>query len=93
LGHVVLVRGIEVDKAKVHLIMSLPYPTNVKGICSFLGQAGFYRRFIKYFSKIIQPLLRLLQKDVPFNFKEDCHISFDKLKTLLTSTPIILPPN
>jgi hypothetical protein len=93
LGHVVSDRGIEVDKAKVHLITSLPYPTNVRDICSFLSQSGFYKRFIKYFSKFIQPLLRLLQKDVPFNFKEDCHLSFDKLKTLLTSTPIIQPPN
>ena len=89
LGHVVSARGIEVDKAKVELITNLPYPTNVKEIHSFLGHAGFYRRFIKDFSKIAQPLSRLLQKDEPFHFEEDCRKAFDKLKALLTSAPII----
>jgi len=56
LGHVVSARGIEVDKAKVYLITSLQYPTNVKDIHSFLGHTGFYRRFIKDFSKISQKL-------------------------------------
>jgi hypothetical protein len=60
LGHVVSARGIEVDKAKVDLITSLPYPAIVKDIRSFLGHAGFYSRFIKNFSKIAQPLSRLL---------------------------------
>jgi len=60
LGHVVSARGIVVDKAKVDLITSLPYPTIVKDIRSFLGHVGFYSRFIKNFSKIAQPLSRLL---------------------------------
>ena len=89
--HVVSARGIEVDKAQVDLITSLPYPTNVKDIRSFLGYASFYRRFIKDFSEIAQPFSRLLQKDVPFDFNEDCQITFDKLKTTLTSAPIIQP--
>jgi hypothetical protein len=72
LGHAVSARGIKVDKAKVDLITSLRYPTNVKDISIFLDHTGFYRRFIKYFSKFAQPLSRLLQKDVPFDFKEDC---------------------
>jgi len=93
LGHIVLVRGIEVDKAKVDLITSLPYPTNVKGIHSFLSHAGFYRRFIKYCSKIAQPLSRLLQKDESFHFEEDYRITFEKLKAMLTSAPIVQPPN
>ena len=93
LGHVVSTMGIEVDKAKVDLITSLPYPTNVREIRSFLGHAGFYRRFIKDFSKIAQPLSRLLQKDVPFDLEEDCRVAFDKLKAMLTSAPIIQPPN
>ena len=63
LGHVISRRGIEVDKAKVELISKLPPPINVKGIRNFLGHAGFYRRFIKDFSKISLLLCRLLAKD------------------------------
>ncbi|RVW25073.1 Retrovirus-related Pol polyprotein from transposon 17.6 [Vitis vinifera] len=61
LGHVISKNGIEVDKAKVELIVKLPPPTNVKGIRQFLGHAGFYRRFIKDFSKISKPLCELLR--------------------------------
>ena len=91
LGHVVSSRGIEVDKAKVDTIQSLLYPTSVREVHSFLGHAGFYRRFIKDFSKIALPLCKLLQKDVAFEFDEVCKKAFDKLKELLTSTPVIRP--
>ena len=91
LGHVVSSRGIEVDKAKVDTIQSLPYPTSVLEVRSFLGHAGFYRRFIKDFSKIALPLCKLLQKDVAFEFDEVCKKAFDKLKELLTSTLVIQP--
>nr|GFA12567.1 reverse transcriptase domain-containing protein [Tanacetum cinerariifolium]GFA13010.1 reverse transcriptase domain-containing protein [Tanacetum cinerariifolium]GFA13017.1 reverse transcriptase domain-containing protein [Tanacetum cinerariifolium] len=63
LGHKISKQGIEVDKAKVDVITKLPHPTIVKGIRSFLGHAGFYRRFIKDFSKIARPMTRLLEKD------------------------------
>ena len=66
LGHKVSERGIEVDKAKVDAIEKMPCPKDIKGIRSFLGHVGFYRRFIKHFSKISRPLTNLLQKDVPF---------------------------
>ncbi|GJU49554.1 reverse transcriptase domain-containing protein [Tanacetum coccineum] len=56
LGHKISKAGIEVDKAKVDVITKLPYPTNIKGIRSFLGHAGFYRRFIMDFSKIARPM-------------------------------------
>ena len=85
-------KGIEVDKAKIDIIQSLPYPTNVREIRSFLGHAGFYRRFIKGFSKIAVPLCRLLQKDVEFIFDESCKKAFDTLKNKLISAPIIQPP-
>ena len=66
LGHRISRNGIEVDKAKVEVIAKLPPPTSVKGIRSFLGHAGFYRRFIKDFSKISKPLCDLLAKDANF---------------------------
>ncbi|MCQ7013001.1 hypothetical protein M9Y11_19425, partial [Clostridioides difficile] len=93
LGHVVSKRGIEVDKAKIDVIESLPPPTNVKGIRSFLGHAGFYRRFIKDFSKIAQPLCKLLALDTPFVFDESCMHAFEKLKECLVSAPIVSPPD
>ncbi|XP_073063995.1 uncharacterized protein [Primulina eburnea] len=93
LGHVVSSRGIEVDKAKVELITNLRYPTNVKGIRGFLGHAGFYRMFIKDFSKISLPMSKLLQKDVLFEFGEDCKEAFNNLKNMLTIAPNIQPPD
>ncbi|RDY07803.1 Retrovirus-related Pol polyprotein from transposon 17.6, partial [Mucuna pruriens] len=68
LGHLVSNRGIEVDKSKIDIITSLSNPTSVQEVRSFLGHAGFYKRFIKNFSKIALPLSKLLQKDVDFKF-------------------------
>nr|GFB79508.1 reverse transcriptase domain-containing protein [Tanacetum cinerariifolium] len=72
LGHKISKNGIEVDKAKVDVISKLPHPTTIKGIHSFLGHAGFYRRFIKDFSKIARPMTRLLEKDTSFFFSKEC---------------------
>ncbi|CAM8962941.1 unnamed protein product [Rhodiola kirilowii] len=93
LGHLVSKRGVEVDKAKIQVIEQFPPPKNQKGIRSFLGHAGFYRRFIKDFSKIARPLTHLLCNDVEFNFDEECLEAFDKLKKNLVSAPIVQPPN
>ncbi|XP_052621494.1 uncharacterized protein LOC128127143 [Lactuca sativa] len=68
LGHIVSQKGLEVEKTKIDVIKSLPYPTNVREVCSFLGHAGSYRRFIKDFSKIMVPMCQLLQKYVKFEF-------------------------
>ncbi|GKF67040.1 hypothetical protein Tco_0193557, partial [Tanacetum coccineum] len=84
LGHKISRKGIEVDKAKVDVISKLPHPTTVKGIQSFLGHAGFYRRFIKYFSKISRPMTHLLEKNTPFIFSEDCILALQTLKKKLT---------
>ncbi|RDX77275.1 Retrovirus-related Pol polyprotein from transposon 17.6, partial [Mucuna pruriens] len=93
LGHLVSNRGIEVDKAKIDVITSLPNPASVREVRSFLGHVGFYRRFIKNFSKLALPLSKLLQKDVEFNFDQPCIKAFQELKNRLTSAPILQAPN
>ncbi|GJX77598.1 reverse transcriptase domain-containing protein [Tanacetum coccineum] len=93
LGHKVSSAGLEVDKAKIDVISKLPPPTNIKGIRSFLGHAGFYRRFIKDFSKIARPLTKLLEKDIPFEFDDECQKAFELLKEKLTCAPVIVSPN
>ncbi|GJT32814.1 reverse transcriptase domain-containing protein [Tanacetum coccineum] len=93
LGHKISKNGIEVDKAKVDVIAKLPPPTTVKGIRSFLGHAGFYRRFIQDFFKIARPMTHLLEKDTPFFFSSKCHSSFEILKKKLTEAPILVSPD
>ncbi|GJS89352.1 reverse transcriptase domain-containing protein [Tanacetum coccineum] len=93
LGHKILKKGIEVDKAKIDVIAKLPHPTTVKGIRSFLEHAGFYRRFIKDFSKISRPMTHLLEKNTPFIFSEECIQAFQTLKKKLTEAPILIAPN
>ncbi|XP_027345410.1 uncharacterized protein LOC113857571 [Abrus precatorius] len=88
-----LSKGIEVDPAKVEIIAKLPPPANVKGIRSFLGHVGFYRRFIKDFSKIAKPLSNFLLKSIKFDFNDDCLKAFELLKKNLVSTPIITTPD
>ncbi|GKD65423.1 putative nucleotidyltransferase, ribonuclease H, partial [Tanacetum coccineum] len=90
LDHKVSGSRIEVDKSKIKAISKLPYPTNVKAIRSFLGHAGFYRRFIKDFSQFARPRTQLLVKDAPFNFSKECIQAFDKLKNELTQAPIMI---
>jgi len=72
-------KGLEVDKAKIDIIQSLSYPKCVKEVRSFLGHVGFYRRFMKDFSKIGSPLCALLVKDALFDFNENCRRVFDQL--------------
>jgi hypothetical protein len=92
LGHVISERGIKVDNAKVEAVEKLPPLTDIKSLRSFLGHAGFYRRFIKEFSKITKPLTNLLQKDVPFDFNEKFLAVFPTLKRALIAAPIIQLP-
>ncbi|GKA07816.1 reverse transcriptase domain-containing protein [Tanacetum coccineum] len=92
LGHKLSTSGLEVDKAKIDLISKLPPPLMLKALEVFLGHAGFYRRFIKGFSKTVYPLTKLLKKDTSFNFDDECHKAFNSLKKL-TCTPIIMHPN
>ena len=92
LGHMISAAGLEVDQAKVSIIKNLMPSTTVKGIRSLLGHAGFYRRFIRDFSKIARPLCRLLEKDAKFNFDESCQNSFEEIKSRLVEAPIMGKP-
>ena len=89
LYHIILIKGIKVDK---DLIFNLSPPI-VRKVRSFLGHVGFYNRFIEDFSKIFRPLCNLLAKDVSFVFDDSCLEAFEKLKQMLTSSPLIQPPN
>src|SRR5436190_3724218 len=93
LGHIISKDGIQVDKAKVDLISNLPPPRNIRGIRSFLGHAGFFRRLIIYFSQIACLLSKLLGKEVPFDLDHSCMTAFNQLKKELSSAPIIRPPD
>ena len=93
LGHKISQKGIEVDPAKVEVIAKLPPPNNVRAIRSFLGHAGFYRRFISDFSKIVKPLSNLLVKDAPFEFSDACLKAFETLKAKLINAPVVIAPD
>ena len=93
LGHRISARGIEVDKPKIEAIEKLPPPSSVKGIRSFLGHAGFYRRFIKDFSQIAKPLSNLLVQGIPFEFDSQCLHAFTVLKDKLISASIFVAPD
>nr|GEU52880.1 reverse transcriptase domain-containing protein [Tanacetum cinerariifolium] len=93
LGHKISNNAIEVDKVKVDVIAKLPHPTTVKGIHSFLGHAGFYRRFIQDLSKIARPMTNLLEKDTPFFFSKEYVEAFQTLKRKLTKAPILVAPD
>ncbi|GJV82692.1 reverse transcriptase domain-containing protein [Tanacetum coccineum] len=93
LGHKILKSGIKVDRAKVDVIAKLPHPTSVKGVQSFLGHAGFYRRFIQDFSKIAWPMTQLLEKETLFIFSKECIEAFNILKKKLTEALILVSPD
>ena len=93
LGHKISAVGLQEDQAKIIVIKPLMPPTTVKGIRSFPGHAGFYRRFIKDFSKISRPVCRLLEKDTNFDFDESYKSAFEEIKPKLVSAPIMLTPD
>lgn len=89
LGHIVSDKGVSVDPEKIKSIKEWPRPQNATEIRSFLGLAGYYRRFVKGFASMAQPMTKLTGKEVPFVWSEDCEKSFSKLKGMFTSTPVL----
>jgi hypothetical protein len=93
LGHVISVGGISVDPSKVKDVLNWMPPMNASEIRSFLGLAGYYRRFIKDFSKIAKPMTRLLEKNKDFDWTEEWQVSFEELKKRLTSALVLILPD
>ena len=92
LGHIVSEEGIQGDPKKVEVIIEWKPPRNVTKVCSFLGLAGYYRRFVKGFPMTAAPMTRLLQKNVKYEWIEQCQRSFDKLKAFLIEAPVLTQP-
>ncbi|KAA3470451.1 DNA/RNA polymerases superfamily protein [Gossypium australe] len=92
LGHVVSAEGIRVDPRKIEAVLDWKPPKSVAEIRSFLGLAGYYRRFVEAFSLIVAPMTKLLRKGVPFVWTEKHQESFDKLKKILTKAPVLIQP-
>ena len=80
------------DPKKIEVVSEWKPSRNVTEVRSFLGLAGYYRRFVKGFSMITTPMTRLLQNNVKFEWSEKCQSSFEKLKAFLTEAPILTQP-
>jgi hypothetical protein len=93
LGHILSAKGIAVDPSKVKDILEWKLPTTVHQVQSFLGLAGYYRRFIPDFSKIVKPITGLLKNDTKFDWSSKCNEAFEQLKVLLTTTPMLAQPD
>jgi hypothetical protein len=93
LGHVISKGGISVDPSKVQDVLSWKTPTSVSDIRSFLGLAGYYRRFIEGFSRISNPMMELLEKDKVVKWTSACESSFQELKKRLTTAPVLVMPD
>jgi hypothetical protein len=89
LGHVISTEGVAVDLEKIRAILEWLVPKDVEDIRSFMGITGYYRRFIEGFSKIAYPITSLQKKGTKFNWSQKCQDSFNKLKELLTTAPIL----
>ncbi|XP_073153203.1 uncharacterized mitochondrial protein AtMg00860-like [Henckelia pumila] len=93
LGHIISKDGVEVDPCKVQAVKEWFVPRNASEIRSFLGLAGYYRKFIKGFSSIVVPLTALTKKNAKFFWRAECQESFDVLKKALTSAPVLAMPS
>ena len=89
LGYIISEEGISVDPEKIEAIMNWPTPRNVTDVRSFMGLAGYYRRFIEGFSKVAHSITSLQKKGIKFEWTPRCEESFQQLKNLLTSAPVL----
>ena len=93
LGHVLTEEGLSVDPAKIEAVTEWQSPSNVKEVRSFLGLAGYYRKFVEGFSSIARPMTQLLKKDKKFEWTPKCEESFQELKKRLTTAPVLATPD
>ncbi|KAK1680723.1 hypothetical protein QYE76_041571 [Lolium multiflorum] len=93
LGHILSAGGIAVDPTKIKTVAEWKTPTTQTEVRAFLGLAGYYRRFVEGFSSIARPMTQLLKKDKKFEWTNKCEESFQKLKTKLTTAPILIMPD
>ena len=93
LSHIISAEGISVDPHKIEAIVNWKPPTNVSEVRSFLGLAGYYRKFVEGFSKIATPLTNLLKKDHKFEWSDTCQHSFEELRQRLTTAPVLALPS
>ena len=93
LGHVISAEGVSVDPHKIEAVVNWKPPKNVSEVRSFLGLAGYYRKFVEGFSRIAAPLTKLTRKDVKYDWVDACQRSFEELKNRLTSAPVLALPN
>ena len=89
MGHIISKQGLAVDPEKIKAIREWPVPTDVSAVRSFMGIAGYYRRFMERFCAIAHPITSLQRKGVKFEWTEKCQKSFEQLKLKLTTTPIL----
>ena len=93
LGHVISAQGIAVDPTKIETVVKWERPQTVSEVRSFLGLAGYYRRFVEGFSKMVSPLTQLTRKDQPFSWTDECEACFEDMKRRLTIAPILAIPD
>lgn len=92
LRHVVSAKGVAMDDSKVHAILNWPVPGNLKQLQGFLGLSGYYRKFIQNYASLARPLTDLLKKD-SFHWNTVVAASFDRLKSVVTSAPVLILPD
>lgn len=93
IGHVVSKEGMKPDPGKIEAVVRFPVPMTVTNVRSFLGLTGYYRKYVRGYSRLAGPLFELTKKDIAFIWDRDCQQAFDSLKGALVATPILVRPD